>query len=203
MKIELREEDHTYWVDGVEKRSWSAIAKAAGLLPDFPDSAYAKVVNAKHRGRQIHQACAMLILGQPFDVKQLHDEALPYVQAFLEFWNIHGCRAVAETPLYHPDLDYCTTPDFHTPDTVFDIKTTDRPSRTWGLQTAAQILALGGLSHRRRIVWLRPKLKTKKYELIEPEDCRVFTVQDFEVVREAATGQYDGPAITVWKEGMR
>jgi hypothetical protein len=196
--IEFIEEGHQYLVDGREVRSWSAIAKEAGLLPEFPDTAFAKVANAKHRGRQIHEACALLIKGQPFNPQELHDESLPYVQAFLDYWRLHGLSAVsAETPLYNVELDYCCTPDFHTSTKVFDVKTTDRPHRTWGLQLTAQSLAQNNAA--RQIIWLRPKLKTRSYEIIPARDPRVFTGLDIQVVYEACRGEYDGPAITAWK----
>jgi hypothetical protein len=201
--IRFEEEGHRYFVDDREVHSWSKCMEDAGLLPTFPDTAFAKVANAKHRGRQIHEACAIFLRGQPLDVTQLHDESLPYVQAFVDYWRkeahvmIPASSLHAETPLYNAELDYCCTPDFHTPVAVYDIKTTDRPSKTWGLQTAAQRLAHGG--QHRAIVWLRPKLKSRNYELLAPPDPRVFTPHDFDVVREVCKGEYDGPAITAWK----
>jgi hypothetical protein len=197
--IEFRAETHQYFVYGREVRAWSTIAKQMGLVPEFTDIAYAKVVNAKHRGKQIHQACAMLLQGIPFDPHALADESIPYVHAFCEFWRRHSLPgAEAETPLYCADLDFCTTPDFHNTYSVNDIKATDRPARSWGLQTAAQALALGG-NPERRIIWLRPKLKTRApFEILEPDCRRAFSELDFEVVREACAG-IEGPAIQAWK----
>jgi hypothetical protein len=200
-QIEFREEGHKYFVDGREVRAWSTVAKQMGLVPEFADVAYAKVVNAKHRGKQIHQACAMLLQGIPFDPRELADESIPYVHAFCEFWRQHSLPGVdVETPLYCAALDFCTTPDFHTAYSVNDIKATDRPARSWGLQTAAQALALGRKPER-WIVWLRPKLKTKQpFEILKPGDTRAFSDLDFDVVREACAG-IEGPAIRAWKDG--
>jgi hypothetical protein len=197
-EIVFIEEPHGYLVDGRAVRSWSQVAKDAGLLPEFPDTAFAKVANAKYRGKQIHEACAMLIRGEPFNPQELHDESLPYVQAFLDYWRVHGAgRPRVETPLYCPRLDFCCTPDFFNDHTVYDIKTTDRPARSWGLQTAAQALAHDG-APRRCIIWLRPKLKSRNYEILD-DDSRWFSMQDYRVVEEACRGEYDGPAITAWK----
>jgi hypothetical protein len=143
----------------------------------------------------------MLLQGIPFDPHALADESIPYVHAFCEFWRRHSLPgAEAETPLYCADLDFCTTPDFHNAYSVNDIKATDRPARSWGLQTAAQALALGGKPER-RIIWLRPKLKTRApFEILAPDCRRAFSELDFEVVREACAG-IEGPAIQAWKRG--
>lgn len=196
--IQFIEEPHGYLVDGVPVPSWSELMDKAGLLPVIPPEVMPWVINAKHRGKQIHQAAAIIMSGQGFDPDELAPESLPYVQAFVDYWLKHKTHPVdVETPLYSAALGYCCTPDFHTRHAVYDLKTTDRPSRTWGIQTAAQALAAG--AHTRRIVWLRPKLKTRNFEVIEVPDPRVFSEFDFAVVREVCAGTYDGPAITAWK----
>jgi hypothetical protein len=202
--IEFRAETHQYFVYGREVRAWSTIAKQMGVERRFPqpgEPGYWNTVNAKHRGKQIHQASCWLITGVDFDPAQLDNESIPYVHAFCKFWRRYSLPgAEAETPLYCADLDFCTTPDFHTPYAVYDIKATDRPARSWGVQTAAQALALGGKPER-RIIWLRPKLKTRQpFEIVEPGDIRAFSELDFDVVREACAG-IEGPAIQAWKRG--
>jgi hypothetical protein len=204
-EITFIEEGHQYFVDGRAVRSWSQCMADAGLLPTFPDTAFAKVANAKHRGRQIHEACAIFLRGQPLDVTQLHDESLPYVQAFCDYWRESGRSPVTvEQPLYCAELDFCCTPDFVLRDHVLDIKTTARPSLTWGLQTAAQALALDPSGAAlRSIVWLRPHLKSRSYEVHDHRSPwaskQIFSPLDMEVVCEVCRGEYDGPAITAWK----
>jgi hypothetical protein len=204
-QIELPDEHADYYlVDGRRVRRWHTVAREMGLEPQFPqpgEPGYWNTVNAKHRSKQVHAASAMLIRGVPFDLNDLDDESLPYVQAFLTYWTRHGEIAVeTETPLYCAALDFCTTPDHHTVRRVNDVKGTDRPWRAWGLQSAAQALALNGGRAGRRIIWLRPKLKTRSYEILEPGDTRAFSDLDFDVVREACAG-IEGPAIQAWKRG--
>lgn len=196
--------DH-YLVDGRPVRRWHTILKDAGLLdlPEHP-AAQRHLINAKHRGKQIDDACALLIEGKlrQIEIGAIHDEALPFVQAFGEFWQTHGPlfgRPVSvQQPLYCAPLDYACTPDFFDSHSVNDVKATDRPSRLWGLQLAAQALAHPD-AYERRIIWLRPKLKTRRYELLLYPDARAFSDFDYDVVRELALGDYDGPALRAWK----
>jgi len=197
--IEFQEEGHVYRVNGVEKRYWSQIAIDAGLAPKMRgpgEPGYENYVNAKHRGRQVGEAAAILIRGQSFDPHQLANESIPYVQAFLDYWHRHAVVAVAETPLYCAELDFCITPDFHTRTHVFEIKTPRKRERSWALQHAAQALALGG--RRGGIIWLRPHLKTRNHEVLLPPGG-IYSPYDSDVVREACRGEYDGPAITAWR----
>jgi len=208
--ILYNDEQHSYTVNGRPTRYWSQIARDAGLTEEPPDTALERVTNAKHRGIQVHDACALLLERRDYPgfFDDLHEESLPYVQAFhgflMEYPSLGRARAVqVETPLYNAALDYCCTPDFHTQSRVYDIKTTAKPSRTWGLQTAAQALAHGACTTR-VIVWLRPKLKTKTYEVHVSENCnpRIFSDLDFQVVEAACRGEYDAKCIQHWKEGL-
>jgi hypothetical protein len=112
-----------------------------------------------------------------------------------------------QTPLYCAELDFCCTPDWHDAWTVNDIKATAKCSRTWGLQTAAQLLAHGQATTR-RIIWLRPKLRAQ-YEIYEggpgmigPNmNPRIFSVYDFDVVRAACRGNYKAECIERWRDG--
>ena len=208
-EIHFDEATHTYTRNGVVVRYWSQIAIDAGLAEEPPAIALERVTNAKHRGTQIHDACALILEGRTGTtlLKNLHEESRPYVEAFMaflvEYPSLTRSRAIhVETPLYNEALDYCCTPDFHTQSRVYDIKTTAKPSRTWGLQTAAQALAHGACTTR-VIVWLRPKLKTKTYEVHVSENCnpRIFSELDFRVVEAACRGDYDAPCIQQWKDG--
>jgi len=183
-------------------RRWHKVARDAGLVEPISELAYERVTNAKHRGRQVHEAIEWFLTGRAFDPQDLEDESLPYLQAFLDYWVKHGELLVeVETPIYCAELDFCTTPDFRTRDCVHEIKTTSDRAQIWGLQTAAQQIAAGTLS--RRVIWLRPKLKTRKVDVINGGRLGgthdVFHYLDFDVVHEACRGEYDGPAITAWK----
>src|SRR5262245_23915492 len=203
MTITLDPDDEDYYlVDGRQVRRWHKVARDAGLVEPISDLAYERVTNAKHRGRQVHEAIELFLKGQPFDPQDLADESLPYVQAFLEYWHRHGVPPTAvEQPIYHPGLNFCTTPDFTIDECVFEVKTQSERSKLWGLQTAAQQIAAGTLF--RAVIWLRPKLKTRSYDVITGGrlggTADVFHYLDHDVVREACRGEYDGPAITAWK----
>jgi len=190
-------------------RSWSAVARAAGLLEPIPDipAVQQAVANAAARGAQVDDACAKLMLGQAYSLAKMSDDSLKYLYAFAEYWQDYRSRAAhreifVQTPLYCAGLDFCTTPDFHTRNGVFDIKATWKPSRTWGLQLAAQALANDCTA--RTIVWLRPKMKTRTHEVFSSTgprpDPRVFSELDFDVVRAAAKGDYEADVIKRWKE---
>jgi len=210
MTITLDPVTHTYRVDGEIKRSWSQVSREMGLSVEFPEAAFAHVENARARGTQVHAYAADYILrglpppydlvdstdGQPY----VHPETVPYLKAFEDFVLASGVSPTAiERPLYSPELDICCTPDFTTKIGVYDIKHTDKPSRTWGLQLACQAIAHDVLATR-AIVWLRPKLKTRRYEVHSSDHSwnRIFTAFDFDVVREACAGIH-GPAIKAWK----
>jgi len=204
--ITLPDEDGDFYlVDGLPVRRWHAVEREARLSQPMPDhpAALRNIINAKHRGKQIHDAVALILEGKQFDPELLADESLPYVMAFLTYWTecrpLHLGQLRVEEPLWNRDLAYCCTPDFLDDFSINEIKTTDRPSRCWGLQTAAQSLAQGdGLE--RRVIWLRPKRKSCPYEVLTPSDPRVFSVYDYDVVREATAGDYDGPATTAWRK---
>ena len=200
--ILYNDEQHSYTVNGRPTRYWSQIALDAGLAEPLPETAW--VIEAKHRGTQIHDVCALILERRTVDTSQIAEEALPYIMAFTSFLEAHNIGArVVESPLYNADLDYCCTPDWYTPRRVYELKTTAKPSRLWGLQTAAQALAHGSAISR-VIVWLRPKLKTKQYEVHVSDngDRRIFSDLDFKVVEAACRGDYGAKCIEQWKEGL-
>ena len=80
--IVLDPETHIYTVNGIPKRSLSSILEP--LKEPFPELAYERVVNAKHRGTQIDDACSLIMEGKFTSLHDelLADEARPYVGAF-------------------------------------------------------------------------------------------------------------------------
>jgi hypothetical protein len=186
-------EDEDYClVDGRQVRRWHKVARDAGLVEPIPDAAYEKFINAKHRGRQVHEAIEFFLKGQPFNLEDIDHESLPYLQAFVEYRTTATEPVLqVEQPLYNAELDYCTTPDFCTVTCAYEVKTASQRSPLWALQVSAQVLARG--TGDGCVLWLRPKLKTRKFELL------MFAESYFDVVREACRGEYDGPAITAWK----
>lgn len=159
-----------YLVDGRPVDRWHTKAEKAGLLPNLPqpgEPGYDNVVNAKHRGRQVGQAVEFLLKREPFDFSELHDEALPYVMAFIDcIKQVHmpgPWPSGVEMPVYNAELGYVVKPDWHYPAHPYELKTPHDADRTWGLQEMAQEMALGAADG--TIIWLRPKLKTRKYEI--------------------------------------
>lgn len=206
--IVLDEFTHTYTVDGVGKRSWSQISRDAGLAEDLSGVPVHHLANARARGSQIDDACALFMEGKWTQEHWalLSDESRPYVKAFIDCASDHIfprslSRISVQTPLYCRKLDFCCTPDFHEPLIVNDVKTAKKPARQWGLQTAAQQLAHGDAMVR-RIIWLRPHLKTRQYEIHTDRDMdpRIFSKWDYQVVEDACLGNYDSEAIRAWKE---
>src|SRR5215831_17170133 len=200
ISFDATDEDYCFVAGRGRVRRWHKVARDAGLVPEFPDAAYQALVNAKHRGRQVDEATQLIMRGDPFDVRALAEESLPYVQVFLAWWQQN--RPVfafdVQRPFYNEYLDYCTTPDFCTAACVYDIKTSSQRSRLWGLQLAAQALAHGAAD--RCVVWLRPRLKGPRvHELRDDDYSKIYSRFDYDVVREACRGEYDGPAITAWK----
>jgi len=193
ISFDATDDDYCFVAGRGRVRRWHKVARDAGLAPNFSDMVYERVVNAKHRGRQVHEAIELFLKRQPFDCTQIAEEAVPFVHAFLHYWQ-HERPIVTqvETPIYCAELDYCTTPDFRNAEYVYEIKTQSERSKLWGLQTAAQQLAAG--VSRRAVIWLRPHLKTRCWQYA---DC--YSPHDLDVVREACRGEYDGPAITAWK----
>lgn len=210
MTITLPSEDsEVYLVDGRPVRRWHTVLREAGLAPVLPThpGAMRNMINAKHRGKQIHDALPYILRGRYYelDLTQVADESLPYLQALLEWFGagFNGLRPPVqiEQPLYCADLDFCCTPDFHDAISVNDLKTSYDCSPLWGLQLAAQALAHGSTALERRVVWLHPK-KPKSYEVCTPASHpKVFSEHDFDVVRELCGGVYDGPAVRAWKDG--
>src|SRR5262249_20350480 len=149
------------------------------------------LANARARGSQIDDACSLIMEGKFTSIHDelLSDEARPSVEAYREFWASCDPLGVlqVQTPLYSRELDFCCTPDWYDLQSVNDIKATSKESRTWGLQTAAQLLAHGYLIGERRIIWLRP-LWRKKEKIIRLEthsgitmNPRIFSALDFDV----------------------
>jgi len=214
MKIRLDETTHQYFVDAEDgfgeqkKRSWSAISHDAGLAEDLSMVPPHHLANARARGSQIDDAAALIIEGHFASIHDeiLSDEARPYVEAFREFWMNDAARLrepqLVQTPLYCRELDFCCTPDWHDGFWVNDLKATSKCSRTWGLQTAAQLLAHGFMLGERRIVWLRPKLR-RQYEIHIGSDSNraIFSPMDFDVVKAACQGDYAADCIKRWKDG--
>lgn len=212
MTITLDEETHVYRVDGREVRSWSQIMTDAGLAQDLSMVPAHHLANARAKGSQVHDACALIMEGKytPEHEAVVPEEAKPCVRAFEHYWQGHrewmGTPQV-ETPLYCASLDFCCTPDYWTHIGVYDLKTTSKVSRTWGLQTAAQWLAHGGNDEHRAIIWLTGKPKARApfgYEVFFSTDNpnrRIFSALDFDVVKAAAQGDYDADCIRRWREG--
>ena len=218
MTITLDEETHVYRVEGRIVRGFHEMMAPLGLWDEYAairDGQHGEyraraLANAKARGSQIDDACSLIMEGKytPEHDALLSDEARPYVDAYREFWatipGIPGERRglCVQTPLYSATLDFCCTPDWHTSMSVTDIKATSKCSRTWGLQTAAQQLAHGSASDR-RIIWLRPDLKGRKYEAHSGQymNRRIFSALDFDVVKAAAQGDYDADCIRRWRAG--
>src|SRR5262249_35258739 len=150
--ILLDEETHVYRVDGRIVRGFHEMMAPLGLWDELASIPAHWLENAKKRGAQVHDACALIMEGREEELNaQIYDldddacaawekETEPYVAAYRAAWLDPACHSVigsivptlyVETPLYCAELDFCCTPDWHTILSVNDIKTQKKPSRTW------------------------------------------------------------------------
>ena len=185
-----------------------------GFRPNYGGVSDEVLANARARGSAIDDACSLIMEGRftAADWLRLHDEAKPYVLAYQDFWKLDPVTYRDEdptlrvqTPLYCRQLDTCCMPDWHDDVSVNDLKAQDKASREWGLRLAMMALAHGDATIERSI-WLRPKLKTRQYEVHTRNqmDRRIFSKWDSQVVEAICLQDYDAEAIKQWfKEGQR
>ena len=182
-----------------------------GFRPNYGGVSDEVLANARARGSAIDDACSLIMEGRftAADWMRLHEQAKPYVLAFQDFLRPFGpiLRAdlCVQTPLYCRKLDTCCMPDFHDDESVNDLKAQDKPNREWGLRLAMMALAHGEATTERSI-WLRPKLKTRSYEVHTRNqgNPKIFSTWDYQVVEAICLQDYDAEAIKQWfREGQR
>ena len=111
-------EEHVYHVDGIERPGVNQILTDTGLVKPYNgDPWYGK------RGTYTHTACHMLDMGD-LDEETLDPAIKGYVEAYKKFKAESGMVFLhSEEKLWHPQFNYCGTPDRFYP--VLDIKTGD------------------------------------------------------------------------------
>jgi len=132
---------HEYWIDGILRPSVTQLLDDAGLTPDYSVVAPAVLQHARERGIHV-DACCDLLDADDLDWRSVHPEAVPYVQAWMEFREYEGFTPIAsQVPLYHPRYGYAGTADVVGTlpggrPTIVERKTTSKMAATYALQTA-------------------------------------------------------------------
>jgi hypothetical protein len=221
--LEYREYNHTYFLDGAQVRSLSDVLQTAelelcrrfslpvfGLVPDLRFVNEAVMQDKTAVGSQVDTVNSRLLEGTwtPEDEWQVSDRSLPYVLALEGYWaqTEKPSPVWVQTPLYCRELHFATMPDWHTENSVNDLKCGRNIQRTWGLRMAGQALAHGRATTE-RILHLEPQLKTRKWSVYERTnghgDPRIFHFLDQAVVRCAALEDFSNPVFEEWKKRLR
>jgi len=104
------EENHIYTVDGEVKPSVSGILEATGIS-DFSFIPEADREWYFQRGTFVHLAMELLLQDR-LNWDTVDSRIIGYVRAGEKFIKDTGFKAICiERPLYHPDFDFCGTPD--------------------------------------------------------------------------------------------
>ena len=106
-RLEFKEEDHTYFLDGKPIPSVTKILGDVGLYPDFRlvDPWYAE------RGSMVHLACHYLDQGT-LDRESLDAEILPYIESYEKFKEVFKVEVLeSEIQLFDETYWYAGTAD--------------------------------------------------------------------------------------------
>jgi hypothetical protein len=141
--LDFSPESHTYRIDGNVVPSVTELLAEAGLTPDYSVVAPAVLAHARARGRHV-DACADLLDEDALDWRSVHPEAVPYLEAWMQFRDDYGYEPVAsQIPLYHPEFHYCGTPDsvgkLNGRWVIVERKTTSKMSPLYALQSAGYV----------------------------------------------------------------
>ena len=181
--VHFERDAHAYIdTDGSRCMSVTQAIKIVGAV-DYSMVSPEVLEHAAWRGRMIHQATAVLDIGENLDDYLIPDECLPYIEAyqlFLREIKFIPDPSWIERPmiveLFHHRI--ATTPDaIGTIDgvpTVIERKATSAKHPYWAIQTAGQALALraAGIQIRQRLAV--QLLKTGKYRLDPHENAGDF-----------------------------
>lgn len=162
-RLTYRDEDHTYWLDGVRIPSVTQVLSLAGLgVPDdVPRDILAK---AAAKGSFIHKACELLDEGD-LDETSVPEEWRGYVQAWARFKEERVARILSVEEMVHSNPDHQPyagkldrTVHLHGDDgirTIVDLKTGSRLQPVTRLQLAGYNLCKGW-DCKRAAVLLKP-----------------------------------------------
>lgn len=141
MKVDFREEDHTYWKDGVQVPGVTSILKAIGLSKDYSS------VDEFYRDRGIAVALAIeLYLKGTLDEKTLDPVLLPYFDGFRRYWDKHGEKPVAiEEHKGNKELWFAGKVDLVTGSKIIDWKCSKSHDKVASLQGEAYKVLWGKL----------------------------------------------------------
>ncbi len=97
------------------------------------------VQNAARRGSKVHKICEGIITG--LGEHGIDDETFGYVESFKKWWNLGHQIVMLEERFWDDDLEVTGQVDMviKTPDglALVDLKTSNRPSKTWRVQGCA------------------------------------------------------------------
>lgn len=133
------EASHEYRLDGRRIPSVTQILHAQGAIKT---GYYTE--EGRNRGTYVHAACQFLAEGD-LDWSSVLPAYLGYVRSFEQFWTAWNRKPLmVEKPLHHPTYQYGVKPDLVFENDVVEIKTGVTKEWWWGLQTAAQAMAVWG-----------------------------------------------------------
>lgn len=149
MKVEFREEDHSYWVNGERYPGVTEILRETGQAKDWSDvPAY-----YRERGSAVHKAVELWIKGT-LDEESLDPVIVPYFEQFTGWARKKGMAGLwlAENSYGSEKMVYAGTIDLIANQTIYDIKCSKKldNSSTWqySMQGAAyRTLAKENLGH--------------------------------------------------------
>jgi len=95
--IIFKPEDHTYWCEGKELISISALIKHFGLT-NYDGIPKEILDNASERGTDLH-ACVSFYLDQTLDENSVHDDYLSRWKGFKKFAQAHTLETIAQNEI--------------------------------------------------------------------------------------------------------
>jgi len=141
MDFTYRDEDHSYWVEGVKIPSVTQVISSMGFS-DFSKVNPEKLEWASNRGKAVHETCRLFDMGI-LDFTTVGLEIIPYLNAWKKFkegFNVELLpewienRSVCEKYRF----GFCTdrVAKIYNKFGVIDLKTSETPSPVAGLQTS-------------------------------------------------------------------
>lgn len=171
--ITFNEEEHKYFVNGVEKPSVTTILNY--VTADHYGAINESILRqAAQRGTDVHEACADIDYGLEVEADPV---IAPFVRAYCDFLNDYRPEwEEIEQRHYCEGGDFCGTVDrmgrINGRECVLDIKTTASPTKVNYLSYCAQTIAYTyfyqeGVQYDRYILFLK---KDGKYRLVNCEE---------------------------------
>lgn len=111
-QIIFDDENHTYFIDGIEYPSVTEICEPISFKK--LDAIQKQVIQrSADRGSKIHEIINEYILTDSYDIDSIPNEFIPYFSAFIEWWRTYKpIPLFSEKILGNADYGVCGTADF-------------------------------------------------------------------------------------------